>query len=374
MPPVIPTTPWTVDHVRRIATQSGADLPLIGAADVQPMIPGMDLWDMWQLQHSDGRLVVRDGRSLWFFLAAPRMADPGARHDHARIRALSHGPDGWRDLGNALPDGFSPGSREWSGFAVLDDAGGMITLYFTAAGHRAGGPRFAQRLFETRRRLHDDTGEAMIDNWTPPVESIRPDGVHYVAAVQDEAEAGGIKGFRDPAWFRDPADSREYLLFTGSASPDPAAFDGVIGIAARDAGAWRLLPPIVDATGVNRELERPHIVMAGGRYYLFWSTWAHRFAPGVPGRTGLYAMVADRMAGPWRPVNGSGLVAANPVAEPFQAYCWWVTAEHRVISFIDLWGLAGRDPNAPGVARAQFGGTAAPWFALAFDGDRVTIA
>jgi levansucrase len=37
--------------------------------------------------------------------------------------------------------------------------------------------------------------------------------------------------------------------------------------------------------------------------------------------------------------------------------------------------LAGSDPaDDPVLRRAHFGGTAAPWFRLAIDGDRVAIA
>jgi levansucrase len=86
-------------------------------------------------------------------------------------------------------------------------------------------------------------------------------------------------------------------------------------------------------------------------------------------------MVADRIEGPWRPVNGSGLVAANPASAPVQAYCWWVTHELRVASFVNYWrGAPTAEPATPEARRAAFGGVPAPFFDLAIDGDRVTIA
>jgi levansucrase len=48
---------------------------------------------------------------------------------------------------------------------------------------------------------------------------------------QREGAPGLIKGFRDPAHFRDPADGTTYLLFTGSLKPSHSAFNGCIGIA-----------------------------------------------------------------------------------------------------------------------------------------------
>lgn len=362
-------THWSAASAALAADQPAAALPVIRIGDLVPVLPGRDVWDMWPIAYADGRTACIDGRSWWFFLDAPQCDDPDDRHDLARIRLTSLGADGWRDHGDAFPDGFSPGSREWSGSAVLAADDRTLTLYFTASGRREGGPRFEQRLFEAQGVFAD----GRLSDWTAPVESVVADGRDYVVAIEAEAPAHGIKGFRDPGYFRDPADGREYLLFVGSAGWTDARIDGVIGVARRDDGAWHLQRPLVEAIEVNSELERPHIIVRDGLYYLFWSTQAKRFAPGLGAPTGLYGMVADSMAGPWRPLNGSGLVAGNPPAEPFQAYCWWVTGELDVISFADFWGLDGRVPDTAAIRRAHFGGTVAPWFRLALAGDTATI-
>jgi len=368
-------THWSATAIAGIPAQTDAALPVIVAADIVPVVPGHDVWDMWQIAYADGRTALFGGRSWWFFLATPRFDDPEARHDAARIRLTSHGADGWRDHGDTFADGFTPGSREWSGSAVLADDDVTLTLYFTAAGRRNVPHSFEQRLFETQGRFVRDGATARTEGWTPPIESVAADDVYYARADQFEPVAGGIKGFRDPGYFRDPADGAEYLLFVGSAGWTDRLYDGVIGVARRGPdGRWHPAAPLVTAIDVNRELERPHIIVRDGRYYLFWSTQGKRFAPGITAPTGLYAMVADSLAGPWRPANGTGLVAANPAAEPLQAYCWWVTHELDVASFVDYWGLAGADPTTDvALRRARFGGTAAPWFRLAVDGDRVTI-
>ncbi len=368
------TIAWTPAMLAGIDPATRA-LPVLSHDEAAPIAPGLDLWDMWQIADRDGRTVIRDGRSWWFFLAAPKLPDPEMRHDVARIRLTSHGADGWRDHGETFPDGFTPGSREWSGSAVLAPDGETLTMYFTAAGRRDGPRTFEQRLFETTGRFVGDRTEG----WTTPVESVAADGRLYAVADQAEPANGGILGFRDPGYFRDPADGAEYLTFTGSAGADldPAGgyLDGVIGLARRDADGWALLPPLVTAAGVNSELERAHIVHRDGRYWLFWTTQAKKFAPGTGAPTGLYAMVADAIAGPWRPVNGTGLVAGNPPAEPFQAYCWWVTGEFDVLSFVDYPALGGRaTADDPALRRATFGGTAAPFFRLAADGDRLSVS
>ncbi len=366
------TTRWTPEMVAAIGAEGR--LPLLTPALPAPAVADLDLWDMWPIAERDGRTVVAAGRQGWFYLATPRDPEPEARHDRARIHLLSLDGATWQDHGPAFSDDLAPGSREWSGSAVLGDDGVTLTMFFTAAGDRAAGPHFRQRLFETTGRFVVTEGRASCRDWTPPVESVRPDPRWYAPAEQHSPVDGGIKGFRDPGIFRDPADGGEYLLYTASAAAG-GRLDGVVGVARRDAsGRWEALPPAIDATGTNAEMERPHIVLRDGRYYLFWSTQRRRFAPGLSAPTGLYGMVADRMAGPWRPLNGTGLVAGNPEAAPWQAYCWWVTGEGAVASFVDYPGSG--DPHAAdaGERRRRFGGTPAPFFHLRFDGNRVTVA
>lgn len=355
------------------AAISGAEIPLIGASDAVPIIPGVDLWDCWPLAHEDGRTASIEERQYWFFLSAPCFPDPVQRHDAARIRLLSRGSDGWRDHGNALPDDYNPGTREWAGSAVLHDDGVGVTLFYTASGRRGAPPSFEQRLFAVTGTLGGDGPGA----WQRPVEVVRADGLRYQIAADTEGRLGMIKAFRDPAWLRDPGTGLNHLLFTASAGWDTRDFNGIVGLATQGAdGAWCLADPLIDAVGVNNELERAHVVVRGGRYYLFWSTQRHTFAPGgIDGPNGLYAMVADRLEGPYRPVNGTGLVAANPAAEPIQSYSWWVTGEGEVWSFVDYWGLQGRTiKDHPELVRSQFGGTPAPVFSLHFAGDSVTLA
>ncbi|WP_310534067.1 glycoside hydrolase family 68 protein [Novosphingobium sp.] len=349
------------------------ELALVTAADATPILPGIDLWDNWPLAHEDGRTVEHEGRQYWFMLSAPHFADPGLRHDAARIRLLSTGADGWRDHGNVLPDNAGPGSREWAGSAVLHDDGRTVTLFFTAAGRLGEAHSFEQRLFAVRGELGSDGP----GNWGIPAEIVKADGRRYVIARETDGKPGLIKAFRDPAWLRDPATGKCHVLITGSAAWSDDEYNGLVGIATlADDGSWTLGDPLIEAVGVNNELERPHVIVRDGLYYLFWSTQSRTFAPGWPaGPNGLYGAVAARLEGPWTPVNGSGLVAANPAQEPTQCYSWWTTGEGEVWSFIDHWGLQGRSLNDhPHLLRGQFGGTPAPTFRLHFAGDQVTIA
>lgn len=349
-------------------------IPPITAADAAPLVPGLDLWDCWPLALRDGRTADIGGRHYWFFLSAPQFADPVQRHAHARIRLLSHGVGGWRDHGNALPDGLCPGSREWAGSAVFDPASAAVTLWFTAAGYRGQAePSFEQRLFVT----HGTLGPDAITGWSDPHEFLVADGALYRRADDRvELAPGTLKAFRDPFYFRDPQSGCEHIVFSASAGWSADPHNGMIGLATLTEQGWRLDRPLIDAIGVNNELERAQLHWRDGHYYAIWSTQSHTFAPGgSAGPNGLYGMVAEALDGPWVPVNGSGLIAANPADEPAQSYSWCLTGEDEVWSFVDYWGLQGRRlADHPELRRSHFGGTAAPVFRLVFAGATVRVA
>ncbi len=370
---------WRADHLAALTQSPAQTIPLINADQVTPILPGYDLWDLWPVQLEHGPNAVIAGGTLWMILSAPVASDPDARHAVARIRLMHERGGVWRDLGNFLPDGLCPGQREWAGSAVYRPETGRITLYYTVAGRRFdAGTTFEQRLFEVSATLAMPDDSVKLSDWRAPHEIVVADGGHYAIVDGSVGRPGFIKGFRDPAFFRDPADGQGYILFTASSGHPKHEYNGVIGIAsAPDAGGelWQIMPPLIDADGVNNELERPHLVVHNGLYYVFWSTQRHMFAiEGAAGPTGLYGMVASSVLGPYRPLNGSGLVAGNPVAEPHQSYSWWVCNDLSVVSFVDHWGLNGRAlADEPALNRGQFGGTPAPVFTLELDGDCTRI-
>jgi levansucrase len=364
---------WTATHIAEIARQPLPEAPLIAAADVVPIQPGYDLWDVWPLQHPDGSVAEIAGGQLWMILSAPQMDDPGLRHDLARTRLLLRRDGLWQDCGTLFPDDLNPGSREWSGAARYHALSNQVIAYFTAAGRRGAGERsFEQRLFQTSGQLDLTETLPRITGWTKPKPLAVNDGAHYVDLAVDQGVPGNIRGFRDPYWLRDPADGHEYVLFTGSQARSTHTHNGVIGLARAAADSFGLLPPIISADSVCNELERPHVVIRDGLYYVFWSSQNSVFAPGAAaGPTGLYGMVGPSLTGPFEPLNGTGLVICNPAAEPRQAYCWQVLDTLEVISFVDHWGLEGRDIFAePVLQRQQFGGTIAPMLKIELDGNR----
>jgi levansucrase len=373
------TTAWTAEQVAGIGRVPVPQMPKIVAADVVPAIAELMLWDMWPVQHVDGSNVVRDGAEIWVIMCAPRHLHPDARHDVARLRLATLKDGAWHDHGNLLPDDLNPGAREWAGSTLYDPATGQLTLFYTATGRKGEAKSsYEQRLFQTSGDLIITDAGLSTANWSEPFENVISDDHHYVIAREADGRPGYIKAFRDPYHFRDPVDGRDYLLFTASSKPSTSEFNGVVGIARAtgpDMQQWQILPPLLSADTVNNEMERPVLRVHDGRYYAFWSTQKRTFAPhGPAGPNGLYGMVADTMFGPYRPLNGTGLVAANPLDEPLQTYSWWVTADFEVAGFIDHWGLEGRSlEENPDLVVSQFGGTPAPRFRLALDGDNAHI-
>lgn len=371
---IISPSRWSFSSFQQALHRSYVTSPPIAQSDIIRLSASLDIWDAWPVQADDGHPVrVAPDTTLWMALGAPHFEDPDERHGHARIHLLQHDGQGWQYLGPAMPDGFSPGSREWSGSAVLAADGVNLTLYFTATGRR-GEPllSFEQRLFSASATLDGSDGTFRFVDWRDLAEIVQPDPAHYMPSDAGTGAIGTIKAFRDPAYFRDPLNQKRYLFFAGSAATGDAAFNGVVGaaVAGADEGEpWNILPPLIDASGLCNELERPHVIMKDDLYYLFWSTQSHVFAPGFTDfPTGLYGMVSSSLQGGWRPLNGSGLVFANPLDAPRQAYSWLVLPDLSVISFIDDWGRAAR---AEGPRR--IGATFAPVLRLSLSGDNAGL-
>lgn len=366
----IQTLRWTARDCEAIEAAELVHAPALDSQNVRRVTDNLDIWDAWPLADVEGRPVAWRGGELWFALAAPTVANPELRHFEARIHHFHRIGNDFHLLGPTFPKRWSPGNREWSGSARLIDD--QIALYFTAAGVKGEStPSYRQRMFCARTRMVSGSG-AIFGPWSEPQELLSPGGP-YLEADDSEGSIGKIKAFRDPCPWRS-SDGRDYLLFTGSSAVEPGPFNGVIGVAEADHnGTWHALPPLVDAAGVNNELERPHIVAHDSRLYLFWSTQASVFAPGIEGRTGLYGASAAAIEGPWEFLNGHGLVFANPKREPFQSYSWWVLPDLSVASFIDYWGIDNPDAATKPSGRGHFGGTFAPFLHLELDGGQARL-
>lgn len=354
------TTAWTEADICRIDPAVASVVPLVRDLAYCGLRDDRVYWDMWPVAAREGGTVRPAGRELWMALTAPRRDDPGLRHFEATISLLERTASGWLDRGPVLPSAGTPYEREWAGSATTD--GTAISLYFTGAGiaGRPGG--YQQQLFEAHGSIGPD---GLPEAWSTPTSSITHRSSHYMPADAHDGVPGQIKAFRDPSWFRDPADGAEYLLFTASLADSRSDYNGAVGVARKSERGWELLPPLISADGINNELERAHAVFHDGRYYVFWVTQTATFAPHLRhAPTGLYGMVGETLFGPYHPLNGGGLVLRNPSQEPSQTYSWFVSADLAISSFVDIC------PTAP----SGFGGIPATLLRLWIDGDRCGLA
>lgn len=101
-----------------------------------------------------------------------------------------------------MPDGFSPGSREWSGSALLEADRRTLALFFTSTGRRGETVQsFQQRLFSARATLAHDDHMASLSDWRDLREIVQRDPAHYMASDAGSGKVGTIKAFRDPRLF-----------------------------------------------------------------------------------------------------------------------------------------------------------------------------
>ena len=375
---------WTREQARAIERTAATTAPVFYPPETD-QIPDYHVWDTWFLRTRTGRLATVDGYRVCFSLTAPADLLPGKRHDVATIRVF-YSADGrnWRDGGPVFEDAL--GQRQWAGWALYD--GGEVYLFYTAAGEESAPEMtYTQRIVAASGgTIHTTEGFELRGPWTHH-ELLQPDGERYEREAQSRAM---IYTFRDPWFFEDPATGETWLLFEAN-SPVPEGSDacggdagqqeynGSVGLARSPTGdplAWELDEPLLDAVGVNQELERPHIVHRDGRYYLFVSSHLHTFGPGLSGFDGLYGFVADELRGDYAPLNGSGLVATNPENAPFQAYSWMAfphDGEVLVQSFFNYYDFAGATlDEISGLSDSEqmrrFGGTLGPTLRLDVEG------
>jgi levansucrase len=384
---------WTRDHAAGLARDDSTVAPIIYPPE-NSLDDDLHVWDTWLLRDRDGSPADVAGYRVVFALTATADLLPGKRHDVATLRYF-YSADGrnWETGGPVFSAGGELGSRQWAGSALHDD--GDVYVYYTAAGRAEEAPiTYTQRiaLAEGGTVRPDDGGDGVtVDGpWSHSV-LLEPDGEWYET---EEQSRGMTYTFRDPWFFEDPATGETYLLFEGNtpvlegsdACEDPVweEFNGSVGLAhspTGDPADFELRPPLLDAVCVNQELERPHLVVRDGTYYLFVSSHTHTFAPGIEGFDALYGFAADELRGAYEPLNGHGLVVTNPALAPFQAYSWLAYdhgEEVLVTSFFNYWDYDR--PSLDDVAllpedeqRRRFGGTPAPTVRLALDGRRTRI-
>lgn len=400
------TVNWTREDVSKIELNQDNTLPNIDISKLDKLAPGYHMWDTWPLMDRDGNIASIKGWKVIFALSAPNDVLPGKVHDIATIRYFysKNGKD-WTLGGELFPKGTAFGQRQWAGSAMLD--GDQIHAFYTATGREGQAQlTYEQRIATATGKIVADSNGVRFENWDKHRIILEPDGKYYQTVEQAKQGESGGYAFRDPMWFKDPNNGKEYILFEGNSGgtvserqfkpeyagsaeylqqhPVPAGAahaNGNIGIAEvvnGDLNNIKMLPPLVEANYVNEELERPHVVVKDKKYYLFTDSHINKYAEGITGPEGMYGFVSDTLIGGYKPLNGSGLVIANPADNPYQAYSWLVTPELNVVGFAQFGDLNGMTVGeignqSPEFQFSHFGGTLAPTVKISLNGDTTKI-
>lgn len=388
------TTIWTRADALKVKLNPTNQMP-----DIEEGFPVLDdklfIWDTLPLKTLDGEIVSVNGWNVIFTLTAWREPDKfvnkvgeynitedwNDRHGRAKICYwFSKDGKSWIFGGRVMKDGVSPTTREWAGTPILLDDEGNIDLYYTCV---TPGVTIAK----VSGYITTDDNGVKLEGFDSVQELFSADGIYYQTEEQNP-----YFNFRDPSPFIDPKSKKLYMVFEGNVAGDRGSHVvgpneigdvptshlevggakyqcGCLGIAEAldDEGTeWKILPPLVTATGVNDQLERPHFIFQDGKYYLFTISHKFTYADGLTGPDGVYGFVSDHLFGPYTPLNGSGLVLGNPETQPYQTYSHYVMPNGLVTSFID--SVQFKKPNTDGISY-RIGGTLAPTVQLKLKGE-----
>ncbi|MGC5328339.1 glycoside hydrolase family 68 protein [Brevibacillus sp. SYSU BS000544] len=390
---------WKREDISQVRLNERNTAPTINVEELEEMTAQYHVWDTWPLQDTNGNPAVVNGYKIIFALTVPSDVIPGKRHDTSQIRYF-YSKDGksWELGGLLFNDGQALGSRQWAGSALLAKDG-KVHIFYTATGRKNENQlTYEQRLATTTADIHTTTSTVTFANWSDHKIILEPDGEYY--QTQDQASRGESSyAFRDPYFFQDPKTGEEYLLFETNSTRALAerycqsehlgsntleaskSYNGSIGIAKAvndNLTEFKVLPPILEANCVNDELERPSIIVKGNSYYLFTKTHHEKFAPGLDAPEGLYGFTSGSLFTGYKPLNGSGLVIANPENNPYQAYSWMVMPNGTVISFVNYVDVDGKNideigQQTPDYEIEHFGGMLAPSLKLSITGDQTKI-
>ncbi len=334
---LVRTSIWSVSKAMPSSAVANFYAPKLGPHFGERVLEDWNVWDQCPILNSDLSIASVNGFQLWIFLSAPREITGDERHTQNRFRLVALKDNRWIDLGFLLPNGFCRGSREWAGTAYLNNS--HLSLYYTAAG--VSGEQDSstiQRIFYASALLDLSTETPKFIAWRDHGEIVKPDGKRYAHTSGSARIEWGIKAFRDPFYFNDVRSDRQYMVFSATNPASVSSRDACIGLASKSSEdeQWKLQEPLVDASGITHEIERPQLLFHDDMYYVFWSMhgWTSEESLCLP--TGLYGMVAESIGGPYKALNGHGLVIANPETSPFQAYSWYVCNDLTVTSFVDL--------------------------------------
>ncbi|MFP4498309.1 MAG: glycoside hydrolase family 68 protein [Vulcanimicrobiota bacterium] len=263
---------------------------------------GRYLWDSWILKDD----TADPPCYRLFHLDAPDNGDPESRHHIASVRqAVSTDLKNWKDLGPTL----EPGKKgEWDDKAiwtgnVYKKENGEYLFFYTGRNERD----------DQIQRIGLARSEDGI-NWKKEEKPIlEPDGRWY----ETDEPSPIYKAWRDPEIVKDEKSGKYLMYFTAKTKDGDEKYKGCIGLAQADnlEGPYEALPPVL-APGKYAQMEVPQIIKRNDKVYLFFSSMEKDYNPewadkiGGP-QCGLHAYVGDSLKGPFKPLNGDGVITGS---------------------------------------------------------------
>ena len=266
---------------------------------------GRYLWDSWMLKDE------QNGKPLYrlFHLDAPDNGDPESRHKNARIRqAISTDMKSWQDVGPAINTGekgtWDEGNAMWTGNVYKKDNGEYMFLY-TAA------DKEDDMLFQRVGLARSKDGVKWEKEDKPFLE---PDGKYYETTEKDSPI---VRAWRDPTIVKDEENGKYNMYITAKTKDGDPTYRGCIALATADEidGKYEAQPPVI-APGYYAQMEVPQVIQKNGKVYMFFSSMEKDYNPewaekiGGP-QTGLHCFVGDSLKGPFKPLNGNGVVTGS---------------------------------------------------------------
>ncbi|MDF2611321.1 MAG: levansucrase [Lachnospiraceae bacterium] len=324
----------------------------------------LDVWDSWPLQNADGTVANYKGYNLVFALAG----DPSNVNDtsiylfYQKVGETSI--DSWKNAGRVFKDSdkFDANdpiliyqTQEWSGSATLTSDGEVRLFYtdFSGAPEDGGSGYGKQTLTTAQVNFSQSDGDTLKIEGVEDHKSIFDggDGTIYQNVQQFIDEGAYLTmdnhTLRDPHYVED--NGHKYLVFEANTGTDvgyqgedslynrsyydgshvfftnelskllegpkkvEATYaNGALGIVELndDYTLKKVMKPLITSNTVTDEIERANVFKLDGKWYLFTDSRGSKMTIDGIGAEDIYMLgyVSDSLTGPYKPLNGSGLV------------------------------------------------------------------
>ncbi|MDD3224753.1 MAG: glycoside hydrolase family 68 protein [Clostridium sp.] len=356
------------DMLKIPAQQSSVQfkVPQFDASTIKsiPSAQGLDVWDSWPLQNADGTVANYHGYHIVFALAG----DPSNGNDthiylfYQKVGATSL--DSWKNAGRVFTnaDKLVPNdpylkyqTQEWSGSSTLTGDGNVRLFYtdYSGATQDGGSGNSNQVLTTAQVNLSQPDANGLKVDGVSDHKSIFDggDGTSYQNIKQfiDEGRwnSGDNHTLRDPHFVED--NGHKYLVFeanTGTSDGyqgDQSLYNkayyggskaffqteennllqstkkqlaslanGTLGIVElnNDYTLKKVMKPLIASNTVTDEIERANVFKMKDKWYLFTDSRGAKMTIDGIGAKDVYMLgyVSDSLTGPYKPLNGSGLV------------------------------------------------------------------